>query len=613
MGARLFRTARTNVGAIVGAAVLCSGCLSSGGDSTNALTGDEPPTPPPPAGNSAPSISGTPPVSATVGEAYSFTPTASDPDGDTLEFRIQNQPQWADFDSATGRLSGVPQLGSVGMHDQVRISVSDGQASSSLPNFGIEVLGRDVPTEFSVLGTQPSAETPADIGTIVRVTFSSDIDPASVTSDTLSITDRNGEVSGTVAVDGSVLVFTPDNALSTGMLHSAQVSSSVRAAGGDSLNSAFGWSFSTSFGDAIPELASFEATIFEHGPRWGEYMNPSGPNSQDDKFFHEFYSAANSFQQISEYLGTPEPWLTYADWSNEVYRTYLVATGYTTQGLRRFTHGMFGEHVRGDDVTLEELQMLRDNPAYSRVSELTDQGGAENRSRPIALAVMANIHAEQAGSSRMMEGGAPRLESFVRFMGSHLYEWRTGDYRGDPTVGIPRFAPFMFALTANSLINFIEWERQNGRDENAYWQGSYPIDYGRGVTSSAQSVNWPTIVDAMKDVAEWAVLEAHHDTGENVPMWNPDSDGYASFVYETSGEVNIRPGLNLMIAPVYAWLWKETGDRRFRDWADQLFGAGSLNSVNAAGRGGKQFNQHFLYSFDYMKWRAEGDAQWLDN
>ncbi len=44
------------------------------------------------AANSAPQISGTPSPIVNVGQSYSFTPTASDPNGDTLTFSIQNRP-----------------------------------------------------------------------------------------------------------------------------------------------------------------------------------------------------------------------------------------------------------------------------------------------------------------------------------------------------------------------------------------------------------------------------------------------------------------------------------------------------------------------------------------
>ena len=89
--------------------------------------------------NSAPTISGSPTKAVTEGSQYSFTPSASDPDGDSLSFSITNKPAWAAFDTATGRLSGTPQAGDVGTYADIAISVSDGQASASLAAFTITV------------------------------------------------------------------------------------------------------------------------------------------------------------------------------------------------------------------------------------------------------------------------------------------------------------------------------------------------------------------------------------------------------------------------------------------------------------------------------------------
>lgn len=91
--------------------------------------------------NAAPTISGSPLTSAKVNEAYTFQPTASDPDGDQLTFTIANKPAWAAFDSATGRLSGTPSSSSSGTFADIRISVSDGKATSSLGAFSIKVAG----------------------------------------------------------------------------------------------------------------------------------------------------------------------------------------------------------------------------------------------------------------------------------------------------------------------------------------------------------------------------------------------------------------------------------------------------------------------------------------
>ncbi len=94
-----------------------------------------------PAGNRPPTISGTPGTLVSPGQAYSFTPTASDPDGQTLAFGIANKPGWASFDTATGRLSGTPTTADVGTYSNIVISVSDGIASATLPAFSILVAG----------------------------------------------------------------------------------------------------------------------------------------------------------------------------------------------------------------------------------------------------------------------------------------------------------------------------------------------------------------------------------------------------------------------------------------------------------------------------------------
>ncbi len=90
--------------------------------------------------NRPPVIGGTPPTSATVGQAYSFTPTASDPDGNTLTFSIANAPAWATFDTSTGRLSGTPTAAHVGSTSGVTITANDGRASASLAAFAIAVV-----------------------------------------------------------------------------------------------------------------------------------------------------------------------------------------------------------------------------------------------------------------------------------------------------------------------------------------------------------------------------------------------------------------------------------------------------------------------------------------
>jgi len=89
--------------------------------------------------NQPPTISGNMPVSIVEGQNYNFTPTASDPDNDTLTFSISNKPDWAAFNTTTGNLSGTPNAQDVGTNSKILITVSDSAASASLASFDITV------------------------------------------------------------------------------------------------------------------------------------------------------------------------------------------------------------------------------------------------------------------------------------------------------------------------------------------------------------------------------------------------------------------------------------------------------------------------------------------
>jgi len=92
--------------------------------------------------NDAPVIGGTPPETALEGAAYSFTPTASDPDiGDDLTFSVANPPAWCDFDTNTGTLSGTPERGDLGTTTGIVISVTDGKETAALPSFDLTAAG----------------------------------------------------------------------------------------------------------------------------------------------------------------------------------------------------------------------------------------------------------------------------------------------------------------------------------------------------------------------------------------------------------------------------------------------------------------------------------------
>lgn len=143
------------ISTMLAGSALLTGCLTGGDVEEPGLTSSPNPTQPP-SGNGAPTISGNPPPAVIVGQQYSFTPSASDPDGDNLTFSVQNLPPWASFDSSTGQVSGMAALGFEGQYDNILITVSDGSANASLAAFSVNVtavalgsatLSWDAPTQ----------------------------------------------------------------------------------------------------------------------------------------------------------------------------------------------------------------------------------------------------------------------------------------------------------------------------------------------------------------------------------------------------------------------------------------------------------------------------------
>jgi len=120
---------------ILAATMALNGCFDD--SSENDLSGNRPD--PPAAGNSAPTISGTPTATVIEGEFYEFVPSAADADGDALEFSIARKPNWATFDRASGRLAGTPAADDVGNFTNITITVSDGGVSAALSDFDITV------------------------------------------------------------------------------------------------------------------------------------------------------------------------------------------------------------------------------------------------------------------------------------------------------------------------------------------------------------------------------------------------------------------------------------------------------------------------------------------
>lgn len=130
MSKKSFPVARFAAPVFLGFLLGACGGGGGGGDTPDTSNSD---------GNGRPTIAGSPAGSVSEGSSYSFTPDASDPDGQALTFSAQNVPAWASFDALSGTLSGTPTAANVGSYANIVISASDGSQSAALPAFSIEV------------------------------------------------------------------------------------------------------------------------------------------------------------------------------------------------------------------------------------------------------------------------------------------------------------------------------------------------------------------------------------------------------------------------------------------------------------------------------------------
>jgi putative Ig domain-containing protein len=143
-------------------------------------------------------ISGTPATTDIVGQAYSFTPTASGSNGATLTFSISGKPSWASFSPSTGQLAGTPTV--AGTFSNIVITVSDSYAQSSLSAFTITVSAptsappiiSGTPATTDVAGTAYSFTPQASDASGAALSFSVQNKPAWA-----SFSIANGTLSGT--------------------------------------------------------------------------------------------------------------------------------------------------------------------------------------------------------------------------------------------------------------------------------------------------------------------------------------------------------------------------------------------------------------------------------
>jgi len=327
----------------------------------------------------------------------------------------------------------------------------------------------------------------------------------------------------------------------------------------------------------IPQLALWEANMRSYGQLACEYLGQ--PHSFDEYLTEVYYDAERAFQQVAEYTGDGA-WLTCTQRAAAIYRDQYVmgapcwGGGFgCVPGYWNFTHGLTMDYLRtGDAASRDAVMALSEHAAYAVDTTPLEETVSPWLSREVAYAIMSYINAEKVGAAPRA-----RLPQLVDQALGHLDQWFVSRSFLCPSFCQPAEAagqyyiqPFMLGLTAEALIMYAD-KTGDGR-----------------------------ILPAIKTALDWL--------WDNAWVVADQSFWYENWVSDPSIPFPARrgaPDLNLVIAPAFAWVYQQTGDLTYRDRGDAVFAGGVLNAYLA---GGKQFDQNYSWSFDYVKWRGAAAA-----
>lgn len=312
-------------------------------------------------------------------------------------------------------------------------------------------------------------------------------------------------------------------------------------------------------GESPPNKVAWEAGMIEWGIVHGDYLDTNP--SIDEKLNHVYYDMGRVMYQIADYTETPEPWETYAAKALAWYRDlYVVPNNGAVPGYQNFTTGLRLDFERTGDVRSKDAAIvLSHNAMYA--ADWTEPASVAHhcRSREVAYAILSYINAEALGEARRDVRALRVTDAY-----GHIPQWYDEASWDDWQV-----SPFMCGITAQALI--ADWDETGD----------------------------PRCEPALTELADWLWAHAYHEpTHAMLYQLNPNNTSEGGL--STAG----APDLNMIIAPLYGWLWAQTGDLTYRDQFDALL----LGQAGAYLAQGKQWDQNYWWAFDGMRWRETAIA-----
>jgi hypothetical protein len=236
--------------------------------------------------NNPPVIGGTPASAVTVGNTYSFVPTATDADGEPLLFSGVNIPAWATLNPSTGQLLGTPAQANVGTYANIAIRVSDGRDMVSLRAFSITVMASN--TAPTIVGTPATSVVSGNSYSFTPTAADAELNPLTFSIVNMptwaTFNTATGRLQGTPAASNAgsyegIIIRVSDGTATTSLpafsvtVTAANAAPTISGTPGTAIVSGNAYSFTPTAADANNDTLTFSVVNM---PSWATFNTATG-------------------------------------------------------------------------------------------------------------------------------------------------------------------------------------------------------------------------------------------------------------------------------------------------------------------------------------------------
>jgi hypothetical protein len=286
-------------------------------------------------------------------------------------------------------------------------------------------------------------------------------------------------------------------------------------------NSTNGKFFNTMSGGLGPVTSTFRSQHDSNALTWGAYVSDSLVGTtvdQGKRFDNVDYDAARVFFDLYDRTADTQ-WLTAAQRAIVVYRDQWVAPLFAAAsyplGGQQWPHGLYQDYIRnGTAASLTALNDMATKGELTRAGAVLSSSVSTANSRRVACAISTLILHEKTGGTRHS-----KFLDFISQAVEHVRRWCIEETA-------PFMRPFEVGLTCEALIEAYEYLKSDPTQDNLCAEMLYAL-------SIASEFVWERCYVSTDKVFTYA----DRDTGNSF---------------------DLLPSRNLamLMAPLYAWLWR---------------------------------------------------------